>query len=156
MAPSNLLFLKVTCTQRSGSVSVCVCRTFFFSHTPVVTVIPGSKIGPVAKQPLPPRSWPISISHLEERGLRSLRQSQVVKNLKKKGKKEMTEIIRTASTIQKPNSEYSCFLRNTRCFSLVVYFLPCFAEFMVVSLMNTLSVINTVHPGDQETTPLRF
>lgn len=75
-------------------VCVCMCRTVLSvpSHTPVVTVIPGSKIGPVARQPCHPRSRPISILHLEERGLRSLRQRQVDQK-----KKEMTDIIRTVS-----------------------------------------------------------
>lgn len=132
---------------------VCMCRTVLSvpSHTPVVTVIPGSKIGPVAKQPCHPRSWPISILHLEERGLRSLRQRQV----DQKKRKWLTLYVPWA-TVHKPNSEYSCFLKNTHLLSLVVYFLPCFAEFMLVSLINTESDINTVHPGDQETTPLRF
>lgn len=34
-------------------------------------------------------------------------------------------------------------------------FLRRFAEFMLVSLINTQSDINTAHPGDQETAPLR-
>lgn len=151
IAPSNPLFLKEAHMQRSDCVYVCVCRTVLSvpSHTPVVTVILGSKIGPVARQPCRPRSWPISILHLEERGLRSLRRSQV----DQKKRKWLTSSVPRA-TVQKPNSKYSCFLRNTHCFFLVVYILPCFAEFMLVFLINTH--INTVHPGYQETTPLRF
>lgn len=69
---------KHTRREPAECVSVRVCWTGLSvpSHTPVVTVIPGSKIGPVARQPCHPRSWPISILHLEERGLR---QSQVAK-----------------------------------------------------------------------------
>lgn len=99
IAPSNPLFLKEAHMPRSDCVYVCVCRTVLSvpSHTPVVTVIPGSKIGPVARQPCRPRSWPISILHLEERGLRSLRRSQVSDSSDQKKKKEMTDIICTAS-----------------------------------------------------------
>lgn len=109
---------KHTRREPAECVSVHVCWTGLSvpSHTPVVTVIPGSKIGPVARQPCHPRSWPISILHLEERGLR---QSQVAK---KKRDCHHPSSVQRCKTVQKPNSEYSWFLRNPRRLPLVVYF----------------------------------
>lgn len=148
MAPSNPLFLKEAHTQRAGCGFVRVCRTGLSvpSHTPVVTVIPGSKIGPVARQPCHPRSWPISILHLEERGLRTLRQSQVDKK---------TTIVHPACHGAK--TKLRIFMIPQKCppSATGCLFLRSFAEFMLVSLINTQSDINTAHPGDQETAPLR-
>lgn len=155
MAPSNPLFLKEAHTQRAGCacVSVRVCRTGLSvpSHTPVVLVIPGSKTGPVARQPYRPRSRPISILHLEERGLRTLRQSQVAQ---KKKYCHHPSSAQRCKTVQKPISEYSWFLRNTRRLPLVVYFCGALQN-LCLFLWLTLSDINTAYPGDQETAPLR-
>lgn len=131
------------------------CRTGLSvpSHTPVVTVIPGSKTGPVARQPRHPRSWPISILHLEERGLRTLRQSQVAK----KKKKRLSSSIQSATVKNGAKTELGIFMISQKYppSPIGCLFLRCFAEFMLVSLINTQSDINTAHPGDQETAPLR-
>lgn len=144
---------KHTRREPAECVFVCVCRTGLSvpSHTPVVTVIPGSKIGPVARQPCHPRSWPISILHLEERGLRTLRQSQVAK------KKRLPSSIQHATVKNGTTTKLGIFRISQKYppSPIGCLFLRCFAEFMLVSLINTQSDINTAHPGDQETAPLR-
>lgn len=69
--------------------------------------------------------------------------------------KKKTSIINPALTGEKWCKNQTRNIQDFSEISAVSHWLFIFAEFMLVSLINTQSDINTVHPGDQETAPLR-